>query len=485
MRRRGNLDGCLKFRSTLQKILVACPLLLQSPFIYAQTSSEIDSIPPLESTNFWVYGLVGLLTVLGITVLIFRSSLRGQVARRTHELQNANDKHERLVNNLVGTFFYRIDVGGRLSYVSSSITKVLGYTVEEYTTDFRTFLTKNPANIKAAQHTSLSMKGLEQWAHEVQILHKGGGSRWLAVTESPVVDGQGNVIAVEGVAHDITESKQAERELRLSEAFLQHTGKTAKIGGWERDLLSDEVRWTDEVYRIHDLPVSDTPPPINKALGFYPQEDREKMTIALQRVIDFGELYDLELRFITAKGKHLWVRTICSHLNSDGNKVQISGTLQDITEQKRVEEKQRRINQQLQESINQMPVGYILWDSDFRVIEWNESAESIFGYSKEEMLGRFPIDYIVSEDMRPLVRETTRKLQNGEMATYSEDGNNIRKDGSQISCHWSNLPLKNEEGETTAILSMVVDVTEKNRLRKHSVRARRNSARSLSRRRTE
>jgi HAMP domain-containing protein len=61
---------------------------------------------------------------------------------------------------------------------------------------------------------------------------------------------------------------------------------------------------------------------------------------------------------------------------------------QEVTERKRVEEILQQINEQLQINIDQMPVGYVLWDSKFRVLEWNHAAEQIFGYSKRRLVNK-------------------------------------------------------------------------------------------------
>ncbi len=123
----------------------------------------------------------------------------------------------------------------------------------------------------------------------------------------------------------------------------------------------------------------------------------------------------------------------------------------------------RRVNDQLRASIDEMPVAYILWDNRFRVVEWNTSAERIFGYSKREVLGKPAVDYVVPQTVRPAVGAVVEKLLAGEAANYTQPGNNVQKDGTVISCLWYNTPLKDESGSTVAVLSMVVDVTERER----------------------
>jgi PAS domain S-box-containing protein len=119
--------------------------------------------------------------------------------RAEDELRESNAKHERLVNNLIETFLYRHDVEGVWTYVSSSVTQVLGYSVDESLTNFSRRLTDHPVNRLAAKYREQSIKGIPQSPYEIQVYHKEGSVRWLEVSETPVRDTEGNVVAVEGV----------------------------------------------------------------------------------------------------------------------------------------------------------------------------------------------------------------------------------------------------------------------------------------------
>lgn len=104
-----------------------------------------------------------------------------------------------------GCFFYRHDTNGVFQYVSPSVTTLLGYTVEEFMVDWTSFTTDNPVNAKAEEYTEQSIKGIQQPAYLVEMKHKNTGNRMLEITEFPVLDDVGSVIAVEGLAIDITE----------------------------------------------------------------------------------------------------------------------------------------------------------------------------------------------------------------------------------------------------------------------------------------
>ncbi len=137
---------------------------------------------------------------------------------------------------------------------------------------------------------------------------------------------------------EVEHRMQVEQTLREKEDLLNATGEMAKVGGWAIDKETLEVLWTNETYQIHELPLWYTPP-LEEAINYFHPEDRDKLSDKIQRALKYGEAYDMEIRFITAKGKHLWTRTICVPQVVDGKIVRLKGTFQDITEFKHYEEK--------------------------------------------------------------------------------------------------------------------------------------------------
>ncbi|WP_320041818.1 ATP-binding protein [uncultured Desulfobacter sp.] len=136
---------------------------------------------------------------------------------------------------------------------------------------------------------------------------------------------------------EIAERKQIEEALREKDDLLHDIGRLAKIGGWKIDIETGKATWTDEVSRIHDLE-SNQALRIEDALGFFHGEHREKLEHALHQLLDQGLPYDLVVELVSAKKISKWVRA-CGHpVIKDGLVAQIQGTIQDITERKRMEE---------------------------------------------------------------------------------------------------------------------------------------------------
>lgn len=139
----------------------------------------------------------------------------------------------------------------------------------------------------------------------------------------------------------IRELQARTEELHRQTELLQLTNQLAAVGGWEYVLPTQELFWSEQVYRIHELPVG-TPVTVRQAIEFYAPGDREKMQSAVAAAIATGDSYDLELELITAKGRHIYVRSQGQCIREHGVPHKLCGAFQDITDRKLAEEQLRR-----------------------------------------------------------------------------------------------------------------------------------------------
>jgi PAS domain S-box-containing protein len=169
----------------------------------------------------------------------------------------------------------------------------------------------------------------------------------------------------------------------------------------------------------------------------------------------------VEERLRRKDGTELWTLVAASVFRDErGKPVSFLGMFADITDRKRAEAALRKSEAHLQLQISRMPIGYVLWNSEFRALAWNPAAESMFGYREEEARGKHPYDFIVSKEVQPHVDEIWRRLLRGDSTAHSVN-TNVTKDGRTIVCEWSNTPIKESDGTVVGVLSMVVDITER------------------------
>jgi PAS domain S-box-containing protein len=92
---------------------------------------------------------------------------------------------------------------------------------------------------------------------------------------------------------------------------------------------------------------------------------------------------------------------------------------------------------------------------------WSRASEAIFGFTRDEAVGRSTLDLIVPDDVRPTIEATLRRVHAGEAQSYGINAN-LRKDGTRIVCQWFNMPIV-EAGRVVGSISLAQDVTERER----------------------
>lgn len=136
------------------------------------------------------------------------------------------------------------------------------------------------------------------------------------------------------ILRDLTERRRTEEALKTSRRLLAETERMGKVGGWEFDVDTGKQNWTEEVYTIHEVDFT-FDPTVEKGVNFYAPESRPIIERAVQRAIEHGEPFDMELEIITGKGNRRSIHTIGK---ADPGRRRVYGFFQDITERKRVEQ---------------------------------------------------------------------------------------------------------------------------------------------------
>lgn len=136
---------------------------------------------------------------------------------------------------------------------------------------------------------------------------------------------------------DITDILALEKTTKEQEVTLKETSKLTKLGGWELDVIAQKLYWSEEVYRIHEVPIG-TDITVEDAIKFYAPEARLVINEAIEKALEDGTSWNLQLPFITATGKHIWVNAIGFVETEEGVITKLRGTFQDITELKQAEE---------------------------------------------------------------------------------------------------------------------------------------------------
>lgn len=247
-------------------------------------------------------------------------------------------------------------------------------------------------------------------------------------------------------------NEQLQERLRESEAFLERTGRVAGVGGWEVDVASGTLTWSDQTCRLHDLPAGYRPT-LAEGMGFYPLDARAVITEAVEACVRDGTPWDLELPLVSATGRQLWVHSTGSMEHVDG-RTRLIGAIQDVTDRHRAVDalaaSERKFRNMFQYSLGLI----CTHDMDGRLISVNPAAARSLGRSVEGMEGRSLLEFVRPELHAALHGYLSRMVLDGQDAGVIEL---VASDGSLR--HWQYRNVLDVEADATIVLAHAQDIT--------------------------
>ncbi|HEY9806388.1 MAG TPA: MASE1 domain-containing protein, partial [Candidatus Obscuribacterales bacterium] len=213
------------------------------------------------------------------------------------------------------------------------------------------------------------------------------------------------VIAVTGLvlAATVAERHQAEASLRASEASLANAQRIAQLGNWDLDRNAQQLRWSEEIYRILGQQPGSFEPSLEAFLEYVHPEDRELVKSSIEAALFQQQPYSIDYRLILPDGSN---RTV--YEQAAVTSLYITSTVQDITDRKQAEAALRSSEERFSKAFHASPVGISICTlTDARFLDANESFLRSLGWPRHEFIGYTPTDlgmWVNSEDGRRLAQ---------------------------------------------------------------------------------
>ncbi|MDD9305271.1 MAG: transporter substrate-binding domain-containing protein [Desulfobacter sp.] len=200
----------------------------------------------------WVLTVTGIALVLIGFVLVWNKQLRNEaISRKKMEtaLKDSESKFKALFNNAQVALFRTRISDGKLLEINQRYANMAGYqTVEDCMAEFNAADAWADAGQRTKLVETLKKDGFVL-DHETKIIRRDKVAFWIAFSAT-IYPEKGYI---EGSIVDITQRKHAEERFFNSRQLLNEVGSIAKIGGWEHDLITREVTWTRETYKIVEI----------------------------------------------------------------------------------------------------------------------------------------------------------------------------------------------------------------------------------------
>ena len=207
----------------------------------------------------------------------------------------------------------------------------------------------------------------------------------IIFSASKMCDNNGNVQGIVCVAHDISERKRMENTLRKSKESFSKAEKIGHFGNWEWDIATNKLVWSDEVFRLYGLDPQKVVPTYETVISTLSDETRKWFSKAIDDALNNNALFDGEYSLIRPDGSVRNTHTIGEVIRDrDGRPISMFGVVQDITERKDAEKELLKFKLGIERSDEAI----FMTNIDGQIIYINPAFEKIYGYSREESLGK-------------------------------------------------------------------------------------------------
>ncbi len=364
-----------------------------------------------------------------------------------------------------GEGILELDSAGLVRYANPAAIRMLGYSFEELLgVDYRSIVSSSDSSAmkgepaRPIRYTTDMRRGIG-----ATLKRKDDRSRPVEYRLVPLLDGERTVGTL------MTFSDISER-VRL-DAMVQDMQQTAKVGAWEYFPDNDRLIWTDEVYRIHDLPIGSSID-LKRVAGCYDEADRRVYEKLWQASLEYGHAFEAELKLRTFSERVLCVHVIGKAECVEGRVRRLYGILQDITERRAADRKLRETRDFFAQTLDAMP-SIVTYINENGVITYcNRYAAEWWGVPRDEFIGRRVIDLVprkIYAQFQPHVKAVFGGTAQSFTAVTTLDD---RRNDWQV--HY--VPETSADGRVRGFYSVMHDLTEIKALEARLVQAQKMEA---------
>ncbi len=351
--------------------------------------------------------------------------------------------------------------GPRILFVNPIFEKMTGYKNEEVIGRSPRFLQGPNTDKKTLRQIREHLLQWKSIRAEILNYRKDGSEFWVELDIFPLANEKGRYTHWVAIQREIDERKQMQIRLKKSQELLREALSRGRLGIWNWDVESDLLEWDRSHYLLYGLkPRENEVLPFSSILERIYPDDRSILLDQLAICNAQQSGFSCEYRIVWPDGSIHWIFDCGSYVfSTEGTLLGMSGMVQDITDRKKNELALAAREKQLSLVLDQMPIGCLMIDSEYRFTYWNTACQEIFGYSAAEVISKSAFDTIIPNKSRSYVQSLLKDLFQNEHEVVGVNINQT-KEGNEIWCRWHNVPLYDKDGKNFGILAMVQDITK-------------------------
>lgn len=398
-------------------------------------------------------------------LLLFIDVSDRKAADEAHRAREAEYRELSLVASRTDNAVIITDAQGVITWVNKGFEQITGYSLVDV-------LGKKPGSLLQGPDTDRETcrrvrealaqgKGFEA---ELVNYHKSGRKYWVSIDAKPVHDEAGNLTKFIAIEKDITERKLAEEMVRKSVDRTKEAEQLAHVGSFENDLDERGPIFSEEALRILELDSPDGRATWERIFSVIHPDDHALLKRKREEALASKSGYAVEHRLLFPDGRIKYVNTDAAvYCDKDGEPTRIIGSVQDITEKKKVEQALQASEAEARELAvvaSSTDNGVLIMDPKARIIWVNDGFVRMSGFSLDEVVGRRPGELLNGPDTDPdTLAFIQDKVMRGER--FETELVHYQKSGEK---YWAVIdvqPVRDESGRVIKLISMERDITSR------------------------
>ena len=300
----------------------------------------------------------------------------------------------------------------------------------------------------------------QEFDREFLLQHVDGNNLTVRVMSRPVITDENFLIGHVGMVEDISEKKALRDLHKRTSRLLQQTGEMARVGGWEYDLDTKQLLWTEQTRVIHGVS-QDFQPQFDTVIDmFFKPKSQTVIRDAISRAFSQRADWDVEVQLCRPDGSSIWVRLVGRLEISNGRSKRLCGAIQDIDEQVRQRYALENAHERMTIATDSSQIG--IWEFDIQSgkIQWTPQMFKLYGLAESEVQPTFAFwsGCLHANDRAHVVKQLTEAI--AEKEQLDREFRIVRPDGSVRYLRSTARVKRDNDSQSLVMLGVNWDVTE-------------------------